>query len=139
MRRVCAVAAVALLTSVAAACSGSDGTTQLPTTLPATKCVSGPGDGAPTVTFTVTDAADGSAGLSAVTQAGLLAGPVRLVVQADASNADLTEVRVTSGGAEVAVVRGVPAGDSCAVDVELPAGRYTATSGGRSVDFDILP
>ena len=121
------------------ACSGSDGTVQLPTTLPATKCVVGPTDESRLIIFTVTAPADGSAGLSAVAPSTLSAGPVRVVVEADVSNAEVSEVRVVSGEAEVTVIRGVAAGDSCAVDLELPAGRYTATSGGRSVDFDVQP
>jgi hypothetical protein len=64
---------------------------------------------------------------------------VRIVVEADASNAEVTQLRIASGDAEVVVIRGVAAGDSCAVDLELAAARYTASAGGRSVDFDIQP
>lgn len=133
------VASVVLVVPVAAACSDSDGTAQLTTTLPATRCVDGPTDESRLITFTVTAPADGSAGLSAITPSVLSAGPLRLTLQADASNADLSEVLVRSGAVEVVAIRGVPAGDTCAVDVELQAGRYTASSGGRSVDFDIQP
>jgi hypothetical protein len=142
MHRHQAVVAMALLLSsapMAVSCSGSDATAQLPTTLPATVCADGDADRSRTVTFTVVAPADGSAGLSAVTPSVLTAGPVRIAVEADASNAEVTEVRISSAGAEVTVVRGVPAGDSCAVDLDLAAGRYTASAGGRSVDFDVQP
>jgi ABC-type glycerol-3-phosphate transport system substrate-binding protein len=129
MRRVLAVSAVLVITSVLAACSGS-GTAQLPTTLPPTKCVEGAGDASRTVRVEVVAPSQGSGELSA---------NVRIVVAADASNADVAEVRLTSGDAEVVVVRGVAAGDSCAVDLELAAGRYTAAAAGRSVDFDVQP
>jgi len=139
VRRVWLTVLIVLGAASAAACSGSDGTAQLPTTLPATRCVDGPTDESRLITFTVTAPADGSAGLSAITPSVLSAGSVRLAVQADPSNAELSEVRIAAGATEVVVIRGVPAGDTCAVDVELQAGRYTATSGGRSVDFDIQP
>lgn len=142
MRRhpvVMVLAALIALAPIAASCSGSGATAQLPTTLPATVCATGEGDRSRTVTFTVVAPTDGSAGLSAITPSVLTAGPVRIAIEADASNAEVTEVRISSAGAEVAVVRGVPAGDSCAVDLELAAGRYTASAGGRSVDFDVQP
>ncbi|MEY4174383.1 MAG: hypothetical protein RI900_1548 [Actinomycetota bacterium] len=138
MRRV-GLGVVLTATVLLASCSGSGGTAQLPTTLPATKCVGGPADGSRLITFTVIAPADGSAGLSAVAPSDVTAGPVRIVVEADASNAEVTQLRIASGDAEVVVIRGVAAGDSCAVDLELAAARYTASAGGRSVDFDIQP
>lgn len=138
MRRVLAVSAVLVITSVLAACSGS-GTAQLPTTLPPTKCVEGAGDASRTVRVEVVAPSQGSGELSANVPGGLTAGTLRIVVAADASNADVAEVRLTSGDAEVVVVRGVAAGDSCAVDLEVAAGRYTAAAAGRSVHFDVQP
>ena len=39
---------------------------------------------------------------------------------------------------EVAVVRGVPAGSVCAIDVDLAAGHYVAREGDRDVEFDVV-
>jgi hypothetical protein len=119
-------------------CSGGDGSTQLPTTLPPTTCASDAPTGQPVVRVAVVDPTDGAGSMSLVAQGDVAAGTVRLVVEADATNADVTRVVVTRDATEVAEVRGVAAGDTCGIDVQLAAGQYTAASGGRSVAFTVV-
>jgi hypothetical protein len=121
-------------------CSGGSSSAQLPTTLPPTACATDAPVGVPVVKVTVASPVDGTGSMSLLTQGSVLAGTVRLVVEADATNDDVTDVAVTRGpdASEVVVVRGVAAGDTCGVDVELAAGAYTAASGGRSVQFSVV-
>jgi hypothetical protein len=134
MHRLLLLPAAGLLLS----CSGGDGSTQLPTTLPPTTCAADAPTGQPVVRVSVVDPTDGVGSMGLVAQGRVVAGVVRLVVEADAANADVTQVVVTRDDAEVVVVRGVAAGDTCGVDVQLDAGDYAAASGGRSVAFTVV-
>lgn len=90
------------------------------------------------VRVSVADPTGGVGSMSLVTLGSVVAGTVRLVVEADPANSDSVDVAVRRAGVEVTVVRGVAAGDSCGVDVQLQAGDYTAASGGRSVGFTVV-
>lgn len=134
------LAATVLCCVALCSCSGGSSSAQLPTTLPPTTCAADVPVGVPVVKVTVAAPADGVGSMSLVTEGAVVAGTVRLVVEADPTNVDVTDVTVTVGpdATEVMVVRGVAAGDTCGVDVQLAAGAYTAASGGRSVQFAVV-
>lgn len=119
-------------------CSGGSSSAQLPTTLPPTVCAADAPAGVPVVRLSVAVPTGGVGSMSMVTLGSVVAGTVRLVVEADRANPGAVDVAVTRGGVDVMVVRGVAAGDSCGVDVQLEAGEYTASSGGRSVTFTVV-
>lgn len=130
---------VLVLLPFAAACGDDgEGTAQLATTLPPTECATGEFEPGRTVTITVDDVVDGFGGLGTRTPSDLAAGTVRLSVEADAENAAPVSVAITRDGAEVAVIRGVPAGSVCAIDVDLAAGHYVVAAGDRDVEFDVV-
>jgi hypothetical protein len=122
-----------------AACGGSDsGVTQLASTLPPTACASGTFESGRTITISVDDVVDGFGGLSSRTPSDLAAGTVRLSIEADSENEQPVTVTLSRDGSEITVVRGVPAGAVCAVDVDLQPGHYVAAEGDRDVEFDIV-
>jgi hypothetical protein len=121
-----------------AGCSSGSGVAQLATTLPPTACATGTFDTGRTVVITVDDVVDGFGGLGSRTPSDLTAGTVRVSVEADAANKAPVTVTVTRDSAEVAVIRGVPAGSVCALDVELPVGHYVVVEGDRDVEFDVV-
>ncbi len=120
------------------ACSADGGATQLPSTLPPTACASGSFDEGRTVKISVDDIVDGFGGMSSRTPSNLSAGLIRVSVEADAGNKSPITVTLSRDGTEVSVVRGVPAGAVCAVDLDLPPGHYVAKEGERDVEFDIV-
>ncbi len=120
------------------ACGSDSGVAQLPSTLPPTPCASGSFEEGRTVKISVDDVVDGFGGMSSRTPSDLASGLIRLSIEADAGNKSPINVTLSRDGTEVSVVRGVPAGAVCAVDLDLRPGHYVAKEGERDVEFDII-
>lgn len=124
-------------------CSSSESTERdAPTEpSPASSCVAPVGE--PMVTVTVDDLVGGFGSFGTRSRSPH-AGTVDIVVEAKKDNTRPTTViihRASAAGAEVGRVAGVAAGQSCAISLQLEAGKYVVTADtnpGADAEFEVL-
>lgn len=125
-----------------AACSDDGGSSSsAPTTVVATVCVTTPPPDGRLVHVTLDDVVDGFGSLGSRSNSGLTPGIVRVELEADAENAGAASVRILLGEAQVASIDGVPAGQTCGIDLQVDTGTYRIVddAGDQDVEFEVEP
>jgi hypothetical protein len=140
--------AVILAALAIPACSSSKSAVEVVSSsiadVPATTCATSAADEGRTVTIKVDDLVGGFGGIGSRTPSGLSAGTIRVAIEADAENAGPVDAVLhadSADGAAITTIRGVAAGTTCGVDVDLQAGHYVVTSSlnpGSNAKFDIV-
>lgn len=123
-----------------AACSDDGGSVAVPTTtVAATVCVTTPPADGRLVHVTLDDVVGGFGSLGSRSSSGLTPGTVRVELEADEENATPSTVRILLGDVQVASIDGVPAGQTCGIDLQVEAGTYRIVddAGDHDVEFEV--
>lgn len=127
--------------AISATCSDDGGTSAAPTTttVVATVCVTTPPPDGRLVHVTLDDVVGGFGSLGARSSSGLTPGSVRVELEADAENATPSSVRILLADVQVASIDGVPAGQTCGIDLQVEAGTYRIVddAGDHDVEFEV--
>lgn len=122
-----------------AACSDDKKAAPPTTAVPPTVCVTTPGPEDRLVHVTVDDVVSGFGSMGSRANSGLTPGVVRVELEADVENAGPTSVRIMKAGAEVATIRGVAAGETCGIDLEVGVGTYQILGDAdQDVEFEVV-
>lgn len=122
-----------------AACSDDKTTTPPTATVPPTVCVTTPAPEDRLVHVTVDDIVGGFGSMGSRADSGLTPGEVRVELEADAENAGPTSVRIMKDGAEVSMIGGVAAGETCGIDLAVEVGLYQILGDNdQDVEFEVV-